>query len=72
MSQEKEAIVKNLISDEAANKAIAELQQIREARVKEASNRINAICEEFKIGLVAQVVIEGTQLNSQVVIVNKG
>jgi hypothetical protein len=63
--------LEKLITEDAAANAMAELKQIRDARIQEASQRINAICEELKVSLLPQITIQGNQIGSEIVIVSK-
>lgn len=63
--------LEKIITEDATGKAMAELQEIRNDNIKKAIEEINAVCEKYKVAQVPQVIIEGNQVGSQIVIVSK-
>ena len=53
----------------SASDAQAVLKADQEKRIAEGGQKLKAICDDYKIDLVAQTVIRGNQLLSDVVIV---
>lgn len=63
--------LEKMITEDAANEAMKALQEIRNENIKKAIEEIQAVCEKYKVTQVPQVIIEGNQVGSQIVIASK-
>lgn len=63
--------LEKMITEETANEALKALQEIRNDNIQKAINEIQAVCDKYKVVQVPQVIIEGNQIGSQIVMVSK-